>query len=594
MSLLIIVIQLSSSPTAFHPLRSLDLQVEPFLPDPSVTSIESQVLPRVWSEHVKLLVEQQCLDGGSSDGGFDPGGTGWCDGRHAAYSLALLIANVGRHWDVLTEEDSRQVIARTCRFLLRRQHSDGRLDLSGSYTPNEVGFTLPGLAAGYHYLASRNGDGTWSEVLGFLEVFLKRGAEAVLAGSAFTANHRWAAACAPLAAVHQLWPDARYLVKIESYLADGVDCDIDGCWFEERSPNYSLVANHGLYVMADCLGRPEFERIVERNGDFMLHMIQPNGEADSSFSHRQDRGCADRPVLDYSILRRLAQTTGKGAYIPLLLDHLQHRSKNIPTSSLVPLLYWIDKNPGPLPDPKSIPEDYDIRFLQNHALRVRRPSRSLTLTSDSGGHFFTDVRDQWGGIKRSDEWFHLHAGGVVIASIQLGAYGFAMFQPETLEVNHSGASLCSVRDGWEHTLHFRPGAPQLHMPWDWTTSVEVEWSKDLSRVQLHFRSATEHSLVSVLKIMVRPEATLQEGSGAIQSLSARQSTWLDGGLPVLLRPSTGGGGGGLKISGLPAAQHKRDHGFSSSIPSAVPATCASLLLGLCFPVDFRMEIEVKI
>jgi len=588
------VIQISPSPAASHLLGSLDLQAEPLLPDHSITTIESQVLPRVWADHVNFLVEGQCLDGGSSDGGFDMAGTGWCDGRHAAYSLATLIANVGRHWDLLTEEDSREVIARTCRFLLRRQHSDGRLDLAGSYTPNEVGFTLPGLAAGYHYLASRNGDGTWSEVLGFLEAFLKRGAEAVLAGSAFTANHRWAAACAPLAAVHQLWPDARYLAKIEFYLADGVDCDADGCWFEERSPNYNTVADHGLYVMADCLGRPEFERIVERNGDFTLHMIQPNGEVDSSFSHRQDRGCANRSVLDYPILRRLAQTTGKGAYIPLLLDHLHHRSKSIPASGLVPLLYWIDKNPGHLPASEPLPAHYEMFFLQNHALRVRRPSRSLTLTSDPGGHFFTDVRDQWGGIKRSDEWFHLHAGGVVIASIQLGAYGLAMFQPETLDVNHSGASLFSVRDGWEHTLHFRPGAPQLHIPWDWTTSVEVEWSKNLSRVHLHFRSTTEHSLISVLKIMVRPEATLQEGNAATQALSARQSIWLDGAMPVLLKPSAGGAGRGLKISGLPVAHHKQDHGFFSSIPSAVPATCASLLLGLRFPVDFRMEIEVVI
>ena len=589
-----IVIQASPSPTASRLRRPDFPQGAPLLSNRSVTDIEAELLPRAWAGHVKLLVERQCLDGGSSDGGFDSGGTGWCDGRHAAYSLAILIANVGRHWDVLTEEDSRQVIARTCRFLLRRQHADGRLDLDGSYTPNEVGFTLPGLAAGYRYLDSRNEVGTWSEVLGFLEIFLKRGAEAVLAGSAFTANHRWAAACAPLAAVHQLWPDARYLAKIESYLADGVDCDADGCWFEERSPNYNTVANHGLYVIADCLGRPEFERIVERNGDFMLHMIQPNGEADSSFSHRQDRGCANRSVLDYPILRRLAQTTGKGAYIPLLLDHLKNRSKSIPASGLVPLLYWIDKNPGHLPAPEPIPEDYDIRFLQNHALRVRRSTRALTLTADSGGHFFTDVRDQWGGIKRSDEWFHLQAEGVVIASIQLGAYGLAMFQPETLDVNRSGASLCSVRDGWEHTLHFRPGAPHLHMPWDWTTSVEAEWSKDLSRVHLHFRSSTEHSLVSVLKILVRPEATLQEGNAAIQSLSARQSVWLDGASPVLLRPPAGAGGRGLKISGLPAGQHKQDHGFPPSIPSAVPATCAGLLLGLCFPIDFRMEIEVRI
>lgn len=559
----------------------------------SLLDLESRIIPRVWADHVKNLLEHQCLDSGISDGGFDTDGTGWFDGRHAAYSLATLISSVGRAWELPSDEELQGSIVRTCRFLLRRQHADGRLDLAGFYSPNEVGFTIPGLAAGYRHLAEKNKEGQWEEVLALLERFMKRGAEAVLAGGAFTANHRWAAACAPLAAVHQLWPDPRYLVKIESYLADGIDCDADGCWFEERSPNYNTVANHGMYVMADCLRRPEFARIVEKNGLFMLHMVQPNGEADSSFSHRQDRGCSNRPVLDYPILRRLAQTTKNGAYMPLLLNYLQHRSKGIPGSGLVPLLYWMTDNPLTFPESKPVPEHYEKNYLDNQVLRIRRPGRALTLAADSGGHFFSDVRDRWGGEKRSDEWFHLHSQGVVLASIQLAASGMAMFQPEEMEPSAAGARLASHRDGWLHTLSFRPDSPQLPMAWDWGTSVEVDWTGSLDQIHLHLRSHTQNGLAALLKLWVRPGVDLKEGNTTVKSLRPEQRVWLKGEKSLVLTPSDGGKRGGLRITGLPVSAHRHDHGCTSSIPSAVSSSCACLMLGLCFPVDFRLKIQCQ-
>jgi len=86
---------------------------------------------------------------------------------------------------------------------------------------------MPGLAEGYRRFSKLPGNPFAADLVNLKE-FLLRGAEAVLHGSAYTANHRWTAACAPLAAVHSLWPDSRYLAKIEDYLADGIDCDEDG------------------------------------------------------------------------------------------------------------------------------------------------------------------------------------------------------------------------------------------------------------------------------------------------------------------------------------------------------------------------------
>ena len=60
----------------------------------SLLDLESRILPRVWADHVKNLLEHQCLDSGISDGGFDTDGTGWFDGRHAAQYCSL---SMNRH-----------------------------------------------------------------------------------------------------------------------------------------------------------------------------------------------------------------------------------------------------------------------------------------------------------------------------------------------------------------------------------------------------------------------------------------------------------------------------------------------------------------
>lgn len=197
------------------------------------------------------------------------------------------------------------------RFVLRRQQPDGTLDLGGAASCNEAGFPIPALAEAHRRLKEVDRD--WAaDMRTMIADYVRKAADAVVAGDAHTANHRWAAAAGPLAAAYSLFPEERYLAKIDSYLADGIDCDADGCWFEERGVGYNNVANHGMLVLADCLNRPEFIDPVIRNLRFMLHNIQPNGEADTSYSFRQDRGSPGAAVCDYRLARRGALASGDG------------------------------------------------------------------------------------------------------------------------------------------------------------------------------------------------------------------------------------------------------------------------------------------
>ena len=347
---------------------------------------------RVW---LRQVLPAQCRDGSDQDGGFeDAQSSGWCDGRESAYNMARLAA--ARCWLCDSEDANRLDVAirRGVKFLLRRQAPDGRLDLCGWFSANEAGFPLPGLVEAYKHLR-QSAPALFHEIELDLRLFLQRAAQAVLAGSAYTANHRWAAACAPLAAVHSLWPDERYLAMVNDYLADGIDCDADGCWYEERSPGYNMVADHGLMAMADYLGRPELLQHVVQNLTFLLYQLNPNGEVDTTFSHRQDRAQANRPPCTYGVARRVAQLTGDGRFTTLAMAALQ-RTASLPYE-LMPLPFELANHPGPLPPPRPVPTTYEKFYPTRELARWRCGERALTLSADAGRHFFDGVLDQWGG-----------------------------------------------------------------------------------------------------------------------------------------------------------------------------------------------------
>jgi len=544
---------------------------------------------RPWLENILAL---QILDPSSPDYGSYPlNGDGWQDGRQSAFEFARVASCLC--WFGGTDEtggspallEACQVSLRAAmQFLVNRQHADGRMDLAGFYSPNEAGFPVAGLALAWENLGKLRGD-PLADVRETLRNFLLKSTEAVLQGDAYTANHRWAAACAALASVHRLWPDRRYLDKIESYLEDGIDCDADGCWFEERSPNYNDVANSGMLVLADCLGRPEFLEPVIRSHEFALHTLQPNGEADSSFSHRADRAASGLRATSLGVARRVALITGDGRFTSLTRHVWAQGSDG--TNNLIPYLFDLMMHPGDLPQPVPLSSRYKKRFASIPMVRERRGETSLTVTADRGNHYFDTVLDQWGGRKCNDDWLHLHHGYVVLQSLQLAGGGLNAFQPlDVIEDEDGVLILHSTDNGWKHPLHFRPGRPVVDMPRNWTTEAQVTWKDDA--LEIGMQSETPESIAACLLLWVRPGISLSESGSDPVPLQAKAVHALRGGSDVTLT----GTRGAITISGLPASAHRRAILGPQPIPSGMRDTCALLQLGLRFPVNLNLTLHL--
>jgi hypothetical protein len=542
-------------------------------------------LTTAWTAWFREMSLRICTDGGENDGGFDENRDGWYEGRQTGYLLGKFLSV--RCWSErlgLDPAEVDSVIRRSTAFICHRQSPDGRMDLGGAYSHNEVGFTLPALAEGYRRISELPGN-PLEDVAASLKTYLLLGAEAVLKGDAHTANHRWTAAAAPLAAVHSLWPDDRYLRKIEDYLSDGFDLNKEGCWYEERSPNYNIVANNGVLVLADCLNRPELLDLVRRSLDFAILFLQPNGEADASFSHRQDRGAAHRKAVSYAQARRIALSTGEGRYAALA--RLAWNQGDRGQEDLMPILFEWDQRPGALPAEEPLPTEFERMLPATGLARVRRGKTALTLACDEGNHFYDTVLQSWGGPRLSDDWFHLHHGEIVLQTIHLSGGCLSNNQPRFLRQPEPGRYVLGGEvAGWNHTLHFRPGRPQTFMEWKWKHEVDVLVRADA--IDLSVQSTAGSSLMASLCFWIRPGAEIWEGERSLGRTEAGKRTALQGGLPVTLRQDESE----VRITGLPVAKHRRLLDNGPSIPSGIASQCGAFFVGLVFPVDLSLQIQL--
>ena len=298
---------------------------------------------------------------------------------------------------------------------------NGLWSLGNIESPPDSSFALKALARGQHFLERDNQPATEPLRAGLKRIILAV-AEAVRIGGVHTPNHRWAI-CAALAHVNRLYPDPRYVLRIDEWLAEGIDVDADGLW-AERSPNYTSEVNHPAFVdLAVLLDRPELLEPVRRSLDASLFFFEPDGEVEAVASRRQDQraGAREHAWSYYYAYRYLAVRDRNGTYAAVarwiereFLPELGQSAAQ-QNSPLALLLDWPEVA-GPLPPEKPLPAAYAQVFpLSAHARFKRGP---FTATVFGGTDWYAGL-GVGSGISSNPTFFKLRKGAVILDSVRM-------------------------------------------------------------------------------------------------------------------------------------------------------------------------------
>jgi len=245
------------------------------------------------------------------------------------------------------------------------------------------------------------------EILNLLEQFLKKAGEAFIVGGVHTPNHRWVVSMA-LSRLNELFPDKRYIKRIDEWLREGIDIDKDGQYEERSTYIYTPLTNRCLVTMAKLLKRPELLEPVRKNLNMTLYYIHPNGEVATEASGRQDQFRVGFMEHYYVPLRYMALKDGNGQFANLV----NQIENTVPEKLSGYLVYLLEDNyySDVLPQPEPLPDNYIKEFPNSKLARIRRGNIDATILGDN------------------PTFFTLSKGKAVLASVRMASAFFGRGQ----------------------------------------------------------------------------------------------------------------------------------------------------------------------
>lgn len=271
-----------------------------------------------------------------------------------------------------------KVLDEALNIMLNAQYADGTLDSGGNrQSPPDTGFILEHLCSAavvLNRLEYKNLQQTKNK----LEKFIKKAAGAMVTGGVHTPNHRWVI-CSALAQINELYPDVKYVERIDEWLSEGIYINEDG-HFPERSGNYSAVIDRTLLTMSRLLNRPELLDPVRKNLTTYYYYTEPNGDLVSIDSRRQDQWYTSTITKFYLQYRQLAISDNDGMFASIAknIEGLPDFEKEILSRSLI---YFME-NPElqePLPTLENVSDDFEKFFKLANLARIRHGSTSVTI-----------------------------------------------------------------------------------------------------------------------------------------------------------------------------------------------------------------------
>jgi hypothetical protein len=290
-------------------------------------------------------------------------------------------------------------------FLERTQSPEGFISLLSTNfnSPPDTGFIVHGVASGA-IVARMYGN---EEAARIPQAFLQKAGAGLAVGGIHTPNHRWVVSSA-LAQIDELFPDPRYLKRIDQWLAEGIDIDADGEFTERSMLTYNVICDRAFIVLAAKLKRPELLSPVRKNLHSLLYLLHGDGEVVTEISRRQDvntRGDAGR----YWFASRYLALTDRNPQLATLAKLLTSDNATLPAMLEYPMLT------ASLPLGAPLPDNYEKPFPELGIERIRRGQTSATVMLSGNSRFFS-----------------LRHGDVVIGAVRFATafFGKGQFIPD--------------------------------------------------------------------------------------------------------------------------------------------------------------------
>jgi len=357
--------------------------------------------------------------------------------------------------------------------LLAAQTPDGTLSAGNLESPPDTAFVLEPLCAGVTVLM-KNDAAVLNKAKEDYRKFIVHAGEALTTGGVHTPNHRWAI-CSALSWVNSLYPDQKYVDRVNEWLGDGVYQDSDG-HYPERSRNYSEVEDNSMITIGRLLKKPELFEYARKNLAMTWYYMEPDGDLITNDSRRQDQG-GYKPMPAYYLHYRYMAIYDKDpnfAAIAKRIESLDRFEEEILNRHFAvflaePLLQ------NKLPEAKPLETDFEKLFGKSHLLRIRRQDKTMTLY---GGVDWPLIIAS--GRSTIPDFFSYRSGGAILKYMRMSSprfFSMGYFYSDGLK-----------KQGEEYILHkklevpyYQPMSPERRNPdgdYELTPSMNRRfWSK---------------------------------------------------------------------------------------------------------------------